>query len=132
MTPDVCLASLEQSTEVGYVVLNRAKECVGVVGVVDADVASKVMWLDGHSIPGDVDGLGLVREAVPTVLDEVARSGNVRFVYYEELVELGESLIFDTAEHWTAEVTIPRFVQIDGTWCTRVTHRLDVEAWADR
>jgi hypothetical protein len=136
MSPEVVLSTLTRDTEAGYVVLNREKEPVGVIGVVDPDVASRVVWLDGHAFPGDVAGLELVRDAVPVVLDEVARSGNVRFVYYEELVELNESLITDQVSDenvpWVAELIIPEFVCVDGVWCTRVTHRLDVESWADR
>jgi hypothetical protein len=132
MTPSAVISALQTTVEVGYLVLNEERRPVGVVGFVDPDTPSRVMWLDGHAMPGDREGLQLVREAVPTVLDEAARSGNVRFVYYEEYVELGASIIVDDEHLWEAEVTIPRFVCIDGLWCTRVTWCLRMTAWENR
>ena len=90
------------------------------------------MWLDGHGFPRDSGALELVRTAVPIVLDEAARAGTVRFVYYEEYVELNETLIVDHRDLWKPEVTIPQYVCIDGLWCTRVTLKLEMDAWSDR
>ena len=132
MTPTAVLSALQTTVEVGYLVLNDERLPVGVVGFVDPDTPSRVVWLDGHAMPGDSEGLRLIRQAVPTVLDEAARSGNVRFVYYDEYVELGTSVIVDDQNLWEAQVTIPRYVCIDGLWCTRITWCLPMSVWEDR
>lgn len=133
MTPASVLNVLQSVVEVGYLVLDSDRSPVGVVGLVDADVPSRVVWLDGHSLPGDQKGLQLISEAVPIVLDEVGRAGTVRFVYYDDLVELNESIIDgENFQFWEEELRIPQFVQINGLWCSRVTYRLDVARWVDR
>ena len=90
------------------------------------------MWLDGHCTPGDGDALVLLRQAVPIVLDEAERAGTVRFIYYEEYSELDESLVVEHRELWQSEVVIPQYAYVDGTWCTRVTLKLEMTAWANR
>jgi hypothetical protein len=132
MTPASVFTALQASVEVGYLVLDDTRQPVGVLGFVDADAPSRVMWLDGHAKPNDTGALILLRAAVPVVLDEAERAGTVRFVYYEEYPELEESLIDDTRELWEAEVTIPQYVRIDGVWCTRITWRLELSRWSDR
>ena len=132
MTPNAVLTAMQVATEAGYLVLDADRNPVGVLGFIDADAPSQVMWLDGHAAPGDARGLALVREAVPTVLDEADRAGTVRFVYYDEYPELGCSLIDDSRDLWDAEVVIPRYVKVDGLWCTRITWRLDMTAWSNR
>ncbi len=131
-TPPCILNALQISVELGYLVLGEGREPVGVLGFVDADPGAQVIWLDGHSFPGDDASLQLVRKAVPIVLDEAERAGTVRFVYYEEYPELDESLIDAHRDLWEPEVTIPQYVCIDGLWCTRITYRLELSVWADR
>jgi hypothetical protein len=126
------LTTLQQVVEVGYIVLNDAKEPIGVVGFVDPDPASQVIWLDGHCHRNSQDALEHLRAAVPVVLDEAERSGNIRHVYYEEYVELNESLISDHQHLWIRELEIPEYAHIDGIWCSRRTYRLDMSTWGDR
>jgi hypothetical protein len=132
MTPSAVLTAMQTATEAGYLVLDADRSAVGVLGFIDADAPSRVMWLDGHAAPGDERALALVRAAVPVVLDEAQRAGTVRFVYYDEYPELGCSLLDDDRDLWDAEVVIPRYVKIDGHWCTRITWRLTMTAWANR
>ena len=131
-TPQSVLTALQSAVEVGYLVQDAKKQPVGVIGFVDADPGSQVMWLDGHCSPGDGEALLLLRQAVPIVLDEAERAGTVRFVYYEEYSELDESLVVEHRELWESEVVIPQYVSIDGTWCTRVTLKLEMATWANR
>ncbi len=70
------------------------------------------------------------------ILDEAARAGTVRHIYYDEYVELDNSLIVgegsEGSELWRTEVIIPQYVNIDGQWCTRATYCLDVSTWFTR
>jgi hypothetical protein len=117
---------------VGYLVLDEDRQPVGVIGFVDPDPASQVMWLDGHARPGASAHLDLVRNAVPVVLDEAERSGAVLHVYYETFRELNDSIIEDTKSLWVCELDIPNFAMIEGLWCSRQTYRLDMSTWSQR
>jgi hypothetical protein len=136
MTPVAVLSALQQAAEVGYIVTDIKGNRVGMVGYIDPDPASQAVWLDGIARPGDTEGWSLVRAAVPVILDEAARAGTVRHIYYDEYVELGNSLIAgeesEGTELWRTEVVIPQYVNIDGVWCTRVTHCLEASSWFSR
>ncbi len=128
LTPHVALTVLQNAAEVGYVVEHTDGRFAGLVGLIDGDVVGGVVSLDGVSTD-DVDSVRCVRAAVRRVLDEAEAAGTVRRVYHEAYDELGPPIIADHFGLWEREVSIPNYVRINGSWCTRTTYTLRMSRW---